>query len=257
MFTHPNDPPPFDDVAANLPPRLPVLLSLLLVLLLAPLAAAQAGVPEPLLPDLRVLPPSGLYIVPEGEGGERRLKFATTVWNAGPGVLEVRGSEDPTTGQLTVQQVLMGADGLEIPGGTMGWFDYEHRHGHMHLAEFASYELWTTDEEGNLLELVAENRKVGFCLMDNVLIDADLTVGDGEPRYPLECSGDVQGISPGYGDVYVAQLFEQDLVITGLPDGRYALVNIVNESGAIIESDHGNNRAVIYLVLEGNEVRTD
>lgn len=212
---------------------------------------------QPLLPDLRVLEPSGLYIVPAEGGDERRLKFATVLWNAGPGLLEVHGSEDPSTGQLSVQQVLYGPTGLQIPGGTVGVFNFEHRHGHLHLSDFASYELWSADEDGNLLDLVAVNDKVGFCLMDNVLIDAELTIGDGEPKYPLECSGDVQGISPGYGDIYVAQLFEQDLVITGLPDGRYALINTVNPQGVIIETTTENNSAMVYLVLEGDEVRPD
>lgn len=213
--------------------------------------------PQPLLPDLQVLPPSSLYVVPATDEDEKRLKFATVLWNAGPGMLEVHGSENPTTGELTVQQVLYGVDGLQVPGGTVGMFDFEHRHGHFHLAEFASYELWSADKDGNLLELVAVNDKVGFCLMDNMLIDASLTVGDGEPIYPLECSGEVQGISPGYGDIYVAQLFEQDLVITGLPDGRYALINSVNPTGLIIEANTENNSAMVYLVLEGDEVRTD
>lgn len=213
--------------------------------------------PQPLLPDLQVLAPSSLYVVAATDEDEKRLKFATVLWNAGPGMLEVHGSEDPATGELTVQQVLYGADGLQIPGGTVGMFDFEHRHGHFHLAEFASYELWSADTEGNLLELVAMNEKVGFCLMDNMLIDATLTVGDGEPKYPLECSGEVQGISPGYGDIYVAQLFEQDLVITGVPDGRYALINTVNPTGLIIETTTENNSAMVYLVLEGDTVRTD
>jgi hypothetical protein len=65
--------------------------------------AAQANseaAAQPLLPDLQALPPSALYIVP-GNGGEKRLKFATVIWNAGPGVLEVQGSEDPATGTCT------------------------------------------------------------------------------------------------------------------------------------------------------------
>ncbi len=125
------------------------------------------------------------------------------------------------------------------------------------MADFARYELWTVAEDGSLLELVALNDKVGFCLMDNVLIDEKLTIGDGEPKYPIDCGGDVQGISPGYGDIYVAQLYEQDLVITDLPDGRYALINIVNPGGVIVETTTENNSAMVYLVLEGDEVRVE
>jgi hypothetical protein len=114
-----------------------------------------------------------------------------------------------------------------------------------------------TDADDSLLELVAVNEKVGFCLMDNLLVDADLAVGDGLARYPIDCHGDVQGISPGFGDIYVAELHEQDLVITGLPDGRYALVNIANPEGVIAETTTSNNSAQIYLILEGGTVRID
>ena len=221
-------------------------------------APAAPAAPQPLLPDLRVLEPSSLYIVaPTEEDDEKRLKFATVLWNAGPGVLEVHGSTDPDTDEISVQQVLYGEGGLQIPGGIVGRFNFEHRHGHLHLGEFARYELWSVAEDGSLLELVALNDKVGFCLMDNVLIDEELTIGDGEPKYPIECGGDVQGISPGYGDIYVAQLYEQDLVITDLPDGRYALINTVNPAGVIVETTTENNSAMVYLVLEGDEVRVD
>ena len=253
-------------------------LMLLLRLLLAYLSLAALGVasestqfssigraqgsptqplPQPLLPDLQVLEPSGLYIAPATDEDERRLKFATVLWNAGPGFLEVHGSEDPNSSELSVTQVLYGPGGLPIPGGAVGVFDFQHRHGHLHLADFASYELWAAAEDGGLLELIAMNDKVGFCLMDNVLIDPALTVGDGEPKYPIDCNGDVQGISPGYGDIYVAQLFEQDLVITGVPDGRYALINTVNPRGVIVEATTDNNSAIVYFELEGDTVRTD
>jgi len=220
-------------------------------------AATAPAPPQPLLPDLQVLGPSSLYIVPATDEDEKRLKFATVLWNAGPGVLEVHGSTGPDTDEISVQQVLYGEGGLQIPGGTVGRFDFEQRHGHLHLADFARYELWTVAEDGSLLELVALNDKVGFCLMDNVLIDEELTIGDGEPKYPIDCGGDVQGISPGYGDIYVAQLYEQDLVITDLPDGHYALINTVNPGGVIVETTTENNSAMVYLVLEGDEVRVE
>ncbi len=222
-----------------------------------PGVAAQPAAPPaplPVLPDLRVLPPSSLYIVAASDTSERRLKFTTTIWNAGPGLLEVRGAEDPATGELTVRQVLYSADGREVPGDAVGTFDFEHRHGHLHLSGFARYELWTVAPDGALVELVAVNEKVGFCLMDNVLLDRELAVS-AEPRYPIDCEGDVQGISPGYGDVYAAQLYEQDVVVTGLPDGRYALVNVANPEGVISEATLENNRSVVYLVLEGDSVR--
>lgn len=245
-------------------PRGPLLLSLVACLMLAASPAANArgeavreGAAEPLLPDLRALPPSGFYIVPADDGGVVRLKFSTVIWNAGPGILEVRGRASGAAERLEVYQVFYTADGELVEGGAVGSFDFEHRHGHLHLSDFARYELWSAAEDGSLRELVAENEKVGFCLMDNILIESELTLGDGDPRYPTDCEGDVQGISPGYGDVYVAQLYEQDIDVTGLPDGRYAVVNVANPSGTLAEVTLENNRSVALIRLEGERVRPD
>lgn len=228
----------------------------------APNAPAQPGAEQalaapPLLPDLRVLEPSGFYLVDQSSsGGHRRLKFTTTIWNAGPGPLEVRGREHPETGELVVYQTFHTATGDVVPGEQVGTFQFDHRHGHLHLTTFARYELWTVAPDGGLGELVARNEKVGFCLMDNVPVEEEL-IDASRGVYPVDCRGDVQGISPGYGDVYVAQLYEQDLIVDGLPDGRYALVNVVNPAGAIAEVSLDNNRAVAYVRLSDGAVLAD
>lgn len=220
-------------------------------------ARPAAPGPEILLPDIRILEPSSFYLVDQRSAGDRRLKFTTTIWNAGPGPIEVRGHADPTTGELAVQQVLHVEGGGTVGADFVGTFQFEHRHGHLHLAGFARYELWSVGTDGELVQLVAKNEKVGFCLMDNVVVDEALTTQNGEPVYPIDCEADVQGISPGYGDVYVAQLYEQDVVIDGLPDGRYALVNIANPNGDIAEADYDNNTQTTYLTLSGRRVIPD
>lgn len=223
----------------------------------APAGDERALVARPLLPDLRVLEPSGLHIVDQTDGGgDRRLKFTTTIWNAGPGPLEVRGHEDADSGELSVYQTFHTRAGDVVEGGPVGTFQFDHRHGHLHLAAFARYELWSLTEGGEKDELVAENAKVGFCLMDNVVVDEDL-VDETKGVYPVNCRGEIQGISPGYGDVYAAQLYEQDLVIDGLPDGRYALVNIANPAGEIAELRTDNNRAVAHVRIAGRSAWVD
>lgn len=189
-----------------------------------------------------------MYIVDErSEGGAVRLKYTTLIWNAGAGPLEVRGDPDDAEGGLEVEQYVLDAQGRWHAVGAVGRFDFEHRHGHLHLEGFADYELWSlpngpTGEPGARL---AENVKVGFCLMDNVV--ADETLAADEAAY-LGCEAEVQGISPGYGDLYVADLYvadlyEQDIDVTTVPDGRYRLVNIANPDGVLHEADPSNNAA--------------
>ncbi len=221
---------------------------------LAPPPVPAAGAPQrgglrP--PDLQILEPYDIHTVGSQVGGDLRLKFGTTIWNAGPGPLETRGAENSTTKQLEVYQYLYPRGGGEArQGRRIGTFDYNHRHGHLHLQTFARYQLWSLGPRGGLKEPVATNAKVGFCLMDIKPIDGARPNAAAAPVY-AGCRADVQGISVGYGDEYVAQLLEQDLDITGLPDGNYALVTVANPDREIDEARYGNNTAVVMIALEG------
>ena len=46
-------------------------------------------------------------------------------------------------------------------------------------------------------------------------------------------------------------------MIDGLPDGRYAVVNVANPDGAVAELDLENNVAVAYVRLSGGRVLPD
>lgn len=206
-----------------------------------------------LLPNLEIFAPTNLHVVGSRAEGDLRLKFGTTIWNSGDGPLETRGAMNPETEALGVYQFFHTAGGRVTQGQRIGTFDYNHRHGHLHLEAFARYELWSLDEMGRPLELVALNSKVGFCLMDINPVDVNL---DNAARAPVYsgCRADVQGISVGYGDEYVAQLYEQDLDISGLPDGTYTLVTTVNPDTTLVETDYADNAASIQMRLKGTEV---
>ena len=64
-----------------------------------------------------------------------------------------------------------------------------------------------------------------------------------------------EGISPGYGDDYAANLEGQYLPLTGLRSGRYLLVHRVNVDHRIRESAYDNNASSLLLSLwRGNGV---
>jgi hypothetical protein len=211
------------------------------------------------LPDLKPLEPYDIYTIGSRREGTLRLKFATMIYNGGRGPLETRGARNPDTGKLEVYQyVYEGARATR--GRWIGTFDYDHRHGHLHFANFAHYELWSLDASGRLLEPLVDNAKVGFCLMDirdmasgKTHLESGL-VGTPEGPVYAGCREDVQGISVGWGDEYVSLLYEQDLDLSGIPGGRYALVITSNPDRQIEELDYRNNRAVVYLTLEGEKV---
>lgn len=216
-----------------------------------PPAGAAARPPGLRLPDLQIFEPYDIHTVGSPSGGDLRLKFGTTIWNAGAGPLETRGAENAATKQLEVYQYLYPrGEGAARQGRRIGTFNYNHRHGHLHLQTFARYQLWSLGPRGGLKEPVATNGKVGFCLMDIKPVDGVRPNAAAAPVY-AGCRADVQGISVGYGDEYVAQLLEQDLNITGLPDGNYALVTTANPDREIEEVRYGNNTAAVMIALEG------
>jgi len=223
----------------------------------APVARAA---PERLLPDMQVFEPSDLHTVGSRAEGNLRLKFTTLIWNAGRGPLETRGAKNPQTGALEVYQFVYSPEGRARRGRRVGTFNYNHRHGHLHFDNFARYELWSLDADGKPAEVVAHNRKIGFCLMDIKHVASDRThLQSGlmdQPGGPVYagCREDVQGISVGWGDEYLSLLYEQDLELRGVPDGDYALVVTTNPEGTIEESSYDNNAATTYLTLAGETV---
>ena len=100
-------------------------------------------------------------------------------------------------------------------------------HGHPHFESFAQADL--LDGTGTV---VAGNRKVSFCLIDNECAAPQFT----------SCNG-VQGISAGCADVYEAALPCQyiDLTDAAIGPGPYTLRATLDPDGVLAESDETNN----------------
>lgn len=231
------------------PPSAATTTELIKALTTPPGNAAEAAQNESLrLPDLEILEPFDIHTVGNQEGGDLRLKFGTMIWNAGAGPLVLRIPK-PSSSRSTSTSYPRG-EGQAQQGKRIGTFDCNHRHGHLHLQTFARYQLWSLGRKGKLEGLVATNDKVGFCLMDIKPVDLKRRNAASAPVY-AGCRADVQGISVGYGDEYVAQLFEQDLDITNLPDGNYALVTVANPDREIDEARYRNNVSAVMIALKG------
>ena len=214
----------------------------------------SAGAGAPLYPDLQTLPPTGLRFdtVTLGDGKLHHvLRFDNTVWNAGPGRLELEGRKrskiyqrvyDAATGGTLVERTYLGNDGLFHAG-----------HNHYHLENFASYVLLTTD--GTEL---GRGTKTSFCVIDYVNITAQYN-----PQY-TSCGRSIQGLSVGWGDTYHANLAEQwvDLGVAGAGtspplNGTYVLSSTANPGNAasrqqLLEADYGNNEGrTCFTVTNG------
>jgi len=204
-----------------------------------------AGVP--LLPDLDQEVPRDLVLT--RAGAEWRLGFRAAVRNAGAGPLVIsahrpdRGPDTMTADQVVAQR---GAPMDLVRGVGRLRYVVSPDHRHWHLLGFERYELRRPGSD----RVLVRDRKTGFCLGDRYGSGAE------PPRYTSRCGlGEparlsvTEGISPGYGDAYTANLEGQYLPLTGLRAGRYLLVHRVNADRRLRERRYDNDAASVLLRL--------
>ncbi|MGE6763659.1 lysyl oxidase family protein [Corallococcus interemptor] len=152
-------------------------------------------------------------------GGERRLlRFTTSIMNMGTAPLVVPSPE-------------------ERPD----LFVYDECHDHHHLTNFAGYDL--KDASGNSLSV---GRKQGFYMIDFTQYCADGT--------PFTGYDPGTGISPGWSDVYTADLPCQWLDVTDTPDGEYTVRVGVDENHIVDEAGTLPNEVTVKVRLTGDTV---
>lgn len=214
-----------------------------------------------LLPNLQSLPPEDV-LIEIIDDGTRRLRFTSIIANTGGGPIETvpDGLESCPGDQRHASQVLYhdvngnGQYDRDIdtrtssrPAGCM----VDHPgHDHWHFDAAAEYAL----AEPGANDPIAVAEKVSFCWRDNREVPAEA-----DPR-PSQHYGDcgydrVQGITPGWADVYGQELPDQHLDLPdGLPDGTYCLSNRADPLDLLIESVEDDNGAVLAIAINGTEV---
>jgi Lysyl oxidase len=232
-------------------------------------ATTESTTPEPatsspsddrLLPDLRSLPPEDVQIEVLADG--RRLRFTSIIANSGIGPIEtmpdaLRSCPDE---QRHASQVIyhdIDGDGqfdrdtdtrtTTRPAGCM--LDHP-GHEHWHFDAAASYKLTHPGDT----QPIVEADKVSFCWRDNREVPA--AIDERPDEHYGDCDYDeVQGISPGWADVYPERLDDQHLDLPDdLADGVYCLWNEADPLDLLVESDDGNNAAVLAIEITGNDV---
>lgn len=207
--------------------------------------------PGLILPDLQTLPPTDLRLLYNPESGRALVRFSNSIWNSGPGVLELIGISNQAKDQIKVSQRIYADDPEFIEEFEVGEFTFHEEHDHWHLERFAVYEVWSVDERGDLKEMVSEGRKISYCVLDTSQVRADLFEGAiNERQQYTHCEGELQGLSVGWVDTYEDHLPGQWVEITPLNDGFYALVSTVNPDQLINEANLDNNTAVLYFEIQ-------
>jgi len=229
-----------------------------------PSASAPSGDdegPADLLPNMRSLNASQLQL--EDRPAVRRLRFAASLANLGPGplLLDPRGRLECAPRQIAADQLIhrdADEDGRFVRGvdrvgerrraGCM-LVHPDPDHDHWHFDAMASYVLSTPDGA-----VVSARRKVSFCLRDNARVPgADVVV---RRAHFGECGRRlVQGISPGWVDVYSADLTGQGLPIPRDLRGVHCLTLTADPRRRIVETDETDNARTIAVVIGTFEAR--
>jgi hypothetical protein len=210
-------------------------------------------------PDLQPLPADFVRVSEDKESGEKTLRFESTIWNGGDGPLEVRPenveAEAETVAYQRLYHVPDDGEATLVSESYIGAFLFHPEHKHWHLGDFADYKLHAVANDGGISdEVVAESRKVSFCLLDEEEINLDLHAAPSDRQY-TKCKVDnTQGISIGWADSYESFLPGQNIDITGVPDGDYWLVFTVDPDNLIEESDDENNQSSLKIDIDGTKV---
>jgi hypothetical protein len=233
-------------------------------------AASASGGPPALAPDLVTLAikQENLLIAPD-EQGRIVMRLSNEIGNRANGPLEVFPGPastdcdhdgDPVNDRDASQRIFADTNGS---GGYEGGVDaveserafgcmrYHPAHDHWHVLDIARYEL-RREATG---ELVAHARKVGFCFTDTRLAFPSV-VSPPEAIYPIGSAqptgcdaNSTQGISPGWADLYAFALPGQQLLVGGLPRGKYCLTSRADPLDLIEELNEGNNVRRVRLTL--------
>jgi len=216
----------------------------LLYLLLRPDTSAPLVVPvEPRYPDLRMGPLEDITVglTPEGTIS---VRFPATIVNIGDGDFLVRATRPhPFSNEWEVRQRIADADALfsqrETPA-TLAWGGDGHNHWHVQHVE--AHRVETLDGE-----VLGEVVKGGFCFFDTDLLHDELSGSPDHAVYSaVGCGGQLDlgahmGLSVGWGDLYPAQMLDQTVKVSELPDGNYVVRMIADPFDWFVEGDETNN----------------
>jgi hypothetical protein len=212
-----------------------------LIALLVLSATGSLAQPFELLPDVVIEPRNSFVtrIDTTTLPGRTLLRLSTATANIGEGRLEIRARSVIDATQREVVQRIYRSDG-SFSERLAGTFTHHPEHGHFHFDDWTAFGLREIDADGEIGALVAGGAKQSFCLLDLVIHDAS-NPSFQRPGFYTRCDADVQGITPGWSDLYNFSLPGQWIDVTGLTAGVYWLEAIVDPDDRVLEADETNN----------------
>ncbi len=190
-------------------------------------------------------------------GARRCIRFDSRVANIGEGAFEVEYKQEGT-GFVAYQHVY-NADGSFEEREAVAT-EYHPTHVHFHIEDFYVATIWQVGRKGlpkRSIPPVATGDKNGFCPGDSASLDGDNEgrtydcFSPTDPRVPTS----LVGISPGWMDIYQADLPDQYVEISEVGDGRYILELEIDPADVFVESNELNNRVCSLIELQDTTAR--
>jgi len=227
--------------------------------------SAAGGVANALLPDLDQRAPLAISVRWGGPPGKlhTRLVFTSTVENIGFGPLVIEGRRKSTRLRTmrADQLVQLRSGGFKrFEGVGRLRYNISPSHSHWHLQPFERYELRAIDGSR-----IVRDHKNGFCLMNDYRSPLPTLGAPGtKPVDKTNCAKDkpgarhaLEGISVGWGDIYIPAKEGQYIDISGLPYTEYVLVHRVNVARLLHETNYANNASSARIRLVPPATPTD
>jgi hypothetical protein len=200
----------------------------------------------------------------ENPGTEVCMRFEQTFANVGEGPAELRFpvaiTNPPLTGTAFSRTYSSDGSHVDAPAGT---WEFHEAHHHYHYDNFVQSNLWAADSKGRRLGSapIRAGRKVSFCMEDEG-IDSTMWGQEGvRPRahqapdclFFVEQDANfnyiIQGLSPGWIDIYQWYLPGQYIEVSGVADGTYVLETIADPDNELVEPDESNNCGTVLVRL--------
>jgi hypothetical protein len=199
-----------------------------------------------LCPNLRIGPPTDLYVQPSGD--RKLLRATSDVRSRGRGPIEVRGRRDGWRTMRTTQRIYRAGGGhLDIAGGATLRFTGVGAYfggSYWKVHQLARFELRRVGPKGNLGGVVRVSPKLNYCLRDLERTRAGRR-SPANRHYPGCNQNPYQdrvtlGTSVGWSDIYPADYDKQWIDVAGLR-GCFAFVMTVDPQQLLFESNESDN----------------
>lgn len=217
-----------------------------------------------LLPDLMTVVPMHLGL--QNAHQQEILRFSNGIANLGEGlwfmepqVPEQQDDEDVLqeayqifASTKHVTDLIPPAEGPEVTGKChKGSFEFHPTHNHWHISNVAEFKVCEeqdflanqamgTPHDCTAVRAESSSIKVTYCLIDWYKLGDNMPNSDPTRNF-FDCETSYQGVSPGWVDQYNHSTPDQQITITGIPEGNYYLVSTSNHEGIFEESDLSNN----------------